>query len=356
MMLARRGGVRLPRVAAMTALPDESVVLAMERVDGRRARRGGRVGGDRRAAGCGLAGGAAAARRGLGPSLPAGREHPRGRRRSGRDRPRVRRDGGDRPHAGDRPGRAPRVHRRPHRRRALGGGGGPDDPGPRPRRDGALPPAPRALGGHPEGRVEVEAGRAPERPSARPPARRPSRSSGWCGSGPKTLLTIAMLVGAFYVLLPQLASVDDSFEAIGDANYGWLAVSFVMSILTYVGLGDRSGGRGHRAAALRRHRRDPAGVVVRQPRQPGERRWHGPQRALPPEGGRRSRRGRHRRGSQLARRRHRPRGADGGLPRLGRPRRRDRVLHPVEQQGAGGPGGRARAPRDRAGDPEGAGG
>jgi undecaprenyl-diphosphatase len=51
---------------------------------------------------------------------------------------------------------------------------------------------------------------------------------------PKTLLTIAMLVGAFYVLLPQLASVDDSFEAIGDANYGWLALSFVMSILTYV--------------------------------------------------------------------------------------------------------------------------
>jgi undecaprenyl-diphosphatase len=51
---------------------------------------------------------------------------------------------------------------------------------------------------------------------------------------PKTLLTIAMLVGAFYVLLPQLASVDDSFQALGDANYGWLAVSFVMSILTYV--------------------------------------------------------------------------------------------------------------------------
>ena len=51
---------------------------------------------------------------------------------------------------------------------------------------------------------------------------------------PKTLITIAMVVGAFYVLLPQLASVDDSFAALDDANYGWLALSFVMSILTYV--------------------------------------------------------------------------------------------------------------------------
>jgi undecaprenyl-diphosphatase len=51
---------------------------------------------------------------------------------------------------------------------------------------------------------------------------------------PKTILTIAMLVGAFYVLLPQLASVDDSFKALRDANYGWLAVSLVMSVVTYV--------------------------------------------------------------------------------------------------------------------------
>jgi undecaprenyl-diphosphatase len=51
---------------------------------------------------------------------------------------------------------------------------------------------------------------------------------------PRTLLIIAMLVGAFYVLLPQLANVDDSVKALKHANYGWLAASLVMSALTYV--------------------------------------------------------------------------------------------------------------------------
>jgi undecaprenyl-diphosphatase len=51
---------------------------------------------------------------------------------------------------------------------------------------------------------------------------------------PRTLLIIAMLVGAFYVLLPQLANVDDSVKALRHANYAWLAVSLVMSVLTYV--------------------------------------------------------------------------------------------------------------------------
>jgi uncharacterized membrane protein YbhN (UPF0104 family) len=51
---------------------------------------------------------------------------------------------------------------------------------------------------------------------------------------PRTLFMIAALVGAFYVLLPQLANVDDSFHAIQDANWAWLAVCVVMSLLTYV--------------------------------------------------------------------------------------------------------------------------
>ena len=62
---------------------------------------------------------------------------------------------------------------------------------------------------------------------------------------------IAALVGAFYVLLPQLANVDDSFQAIADANWGWLAVCVVMSLLTYVVLGDRHGGRRPRAPPVR---------------------------------------------------------------------------------------------------------
>ena len=51
---------------------------------------------------------------------------------------------------------------------------------------------------------------------------------------PRTLLTVAVLTGAFYLLLPQLANVDDSVRAMRSANWGWLAVCIVMSGLTYV--------------------------------------------------------------------------------------------------------------------------
>ena len=51
----------------------------------------------------------------------------------------------------------------------------------------------------------------------------------------RTLVTIAALTAAFYVLLPQLADVGDSVDALGSANFGWLAVCVVMSIGTYVG-------------------------------------------------------------------------------------------------------------------------
>ncbi len=50
----------------------------------------------------------------------------------------------------------------------------------------------------------------------------------------RTLVTIAALTGAFYVLLPQLAHVGDSFTALRTANFWWLAVAVVMSALTYV--------------------------------------------------------------------------------------------------------------------------
>jgi undecaprenyl-diphosphatase len=51
---------------------------------------------------------------------------------------------------------------------------------------------------------------------------------------PKTVVTIAALTGAFYVLLPQLANVDESVEALGSANWAWLAGAAVLSMLTYV--------------------------------------------------------------------------------------------------------------------------
>lgn len=51
---------------------------------------------------------------------------------------------------------------------------------------------------------------------------------------PRTFITIAALAGAFYVLLPQLANVDDSVRALRTANWGWMAGCVVMSLLTYV--------------------------------------------------------------------------------------------------------------------------
>ncbi len=50
----------------------------------------------------------------------------------------------------------------------------------------------------------------------------------------RTVVVIMMLTGAFYVLLPQLANVDDSVDAMRSANWLWLGGAAVMSILTYV--------------------------------------------------------------------------------------------------------------------------
>jgi undecaprenyl-diphosphatase len=51
---------------------------------------------------------------------------------------------------------------------------------------------------------------------------------------PRTLIMIATLTGAFYVLLPQLANVDDSVSALGSANWWWLAGAVAMSAGTYL--------------------------------------------------------------------------------------------------------------------------
>jgi uncharacterized membrane protein YbhN (UPF0104 family) len=47
------------------------------------------------------------------------------------------------------------------------------------------------------------------------------------------LLTIAALAGAFYFLLPQLAQVGSSWNAIQSAHWAWLPVVIAMSALTY---------------------------------------------------------------------------------------------------------------------------
>jgi undecaprenyl-diphosphatase len=52
---------------------------------------------------------------------------------------------------------------------------------------------------------------------------------------PRTLLMIAFATGAFYVLLPQLAQVDNAWEAFQSANLAWVPLMIVMSALTYLG-------------------------------------------------------------------------------------------------------------------------
>jgi undecaprenyl-diphosphatase len=51
---------------------------------------------------------------------------------------------------------------------------------------------------------------------------------------PRTILTIVTLTGAFYLILPQLADVGDSFTALRSANWAWLGVCVVMSASTYI--------------------------------------------------------------------------------------------------------------------------
>ena len=72
---------------------------------------------------------------------------------------------------------------------------------------------------------------------------------------PRTLLMIAVIVGAFYFLLPQLADVGDSFTALRSANYWWLAVCFLMSMLTYVASAIGLAGGVPGTVAVRRERR-----------------------------------------------------------------------------------------------------
>jgi glycosyltransferase 2 family protein len=51
---------------------------------------------------------------------------------------------------------------------------------------------------------------------------------------PRTLLMIALAAGAFYFLLPQIAQVGDSWRAFQSARWAWLPLVIVMSSLTYL--------------------------------------------------------------------------------------------------------------------------
>ena len=51
---------------------------------------------------------------------------------------------------------------------------------------------------------------------------------------PRTLLTIAALAGAYYLLLPQLAKVGNPLPALESAQWAWVLVAIAFSALTYL--------------------------------------------------------------------------------------------------------------------------
>jgi undecaprenyl-diphosphatase len=51
---------------------------------------------------------------------------------------------------------------------------------------------------------------------------------------PRTLLAIAAAAGAFYFVLPQLAQVGSSWQALQSARWAWLPVIIACSVLTYL--------------------------------------------------------------------------------------------------------------------------
>ena len=155
----------------------------------------------------------------------------------------------------------------------------------------ALPAAARVVVRDARAGAEEAARRAPRRHHASHGGRRAGAVGAARARPARTLVMITALTAAFYVLLPQLADVGDSVDAMAAANWWWLI-----------------GARRCRSARTSRPRsRSRAGcratcpfvptvgaqlgVVVREPGHPGQRRRDGAQPALPAEGGHRPRPG-----------------------------------------------------------------
>ena len=115
---------------------------------------------------------------------------------------------------------------------------------------------------------------------------------------PKTVLTIAALAGAFYFLLPQLANVPDSLRAAQVGRLG-MAGRLRRDLACLVrGGGDQHVGERQRQSADRGERAGAAGLVIREPGHAGQRRRHGAQCALHAEVRHRAGGSGHRHGSQ----------------------------------------------------------
>ena len=95
------------------------------------------------------------------------------------------------------------------------------------RRRGAVPPAARAVGRDPQAGVQVAARASCATQVATATGEEPAPLERLVRVRARTLVMIAALTAAFYVLLPQLANVGDSFEALGSAELarGWSSAS-----------------------------------------------------------------------------------------------------------------------------------
>lgn len=51
---------------------------------------------------------------------------------------------------------------------------------------------------------------------------------------PRTILIIGASTLAFYSLLPQLANLEDTIDAFGNAEFGWIGVALLASVVTYL--------------------------------------------------------------------------------------------------------------------------
>ena len=192
----------------------------------------------------------------------------------------------------------------------------------------AVPAAARPLGRDPQAGVEGAAAGAPRRRSPTITGEEPAPLERLVRVRARTLVMIAALTAAFYVLLPQLADVGDSVDALGAANWWWLVVCVVMSLVTYVAAAIGLAGGVPEPLPFVAQPRRADGVVVRQPGHAGQRRRDGAQPALPAEGRRRPRDGVTGIGLNVAGRRDRPPRAALRVRRVGGAERHQQLQDP----------------------------
>ena len=166
------------------------------------------------------------------------------------------------------------------------------------------------------------------------PAREPEPLERLVRVRPRTLVMIATLTGAFYFLLPQLANVDDSIEALRSANWAWLAGCVVMSGVTYVAAASAwPAASRERLPSCRRSRPSWRRRSSTGSRRPTSAAWRSTSATMqkagvPPAEAVTGV------GLNVARRRDRPRRAARRLLRLGGPRAASGVPHPEQQHAA----------------------